>query len=76
MAEPVECEIGLAMNEEGDWIICKWNETHPIAELEENFNSHAARVIKIKVKMTPPRPAEALITIPDEAGETITATAE
>lgn len=76
MADIVECEIGLAMNETGGWIVCKWSDSHPFGLLSEEEGGDVARVIKIKVKMTPPVATEVLVNIPDEAGETITATAE
>lgn len=76
MAEPVECEIGLAMNESGDWFICKADEEDVAQQLKDNYDSEVVRTVKIKVVMRPPHIPEAIITVPDEAGETITATAE
>lgn len=76
MAEPVECEISLAMNESGDWFICKADEEDVAQQLKDNYDSEAVRTVKIKVVMRPPHIPEAIITVHDEAGETITATAE
>ena len=76
MAEPVECEIAIVMDTDGDWIVRKWDD-HLMSEFDDEIGGdHPRRVIKITAKMAPPVLQQAIITVPDEAGETITATAE
>lgn len=71
MTEPVECEIWIAMNEEGGWIVCK-DESDALQMLNEDEGGWHARVVKLTVKMTPPQAQEITVTVPDTAGETAT----
>lgn len=78
MADQVECEIGLAIDDAGEWVVCKWEDeaTQLFMDNVGLGGDGALRVIKLKLMVTPARAQEAIITVPDEAGETITATAE
>ena len=71
MTEPVECEIWLAMNEDGDWIVT-CDEADALNELGAQQGGNIGRVVKLVVKMTPPQAQEITVTVPDTAGETAT----
>jgi hypothetical protein len=66
----VTCEIFLAMNEDGDWIV-ETDESEALSKLAEDAGGYQARVIKITVKMSPPVMAEAEVTIPDDDGKVV-----
>jgi hypothetical protein len=68
MTKLIDCELWLAMNEDGDWIVTG-NEDEALERLAEDAGGYQARVVKITVKMSPPAMAETTVTIPDEAGE-------
>ena len=53
MAEKVTCEIFIAMNEDGNWIV-ESEESEALSKLAEDQGGYHARVVKITVKMTPP----------------------
>ena len=63
------CEIFIAMNEDGDWIV-ETEESQALSKLAEDCGGYQARVIKVTVKMSPPVMTEAEIEVPDEAGQT------
>lgn len=65
----VEIELFIAMNEEGDWIV-ETDESEALSNLAENQGGYHGRVVKLKVKMTPPKCAEIEVAVPEEAGET------
>jgi hypothetical protein len=67
MPEPIECEIYIAMNEDGAWIVTQ-DETDALSKLGEDEGGYQGRVVKIKVTMTPPVMDGATVTIPDTAG--------
>jgi hypothetical protein len=69
MADKVICEIFIAMNEEGDWIVTD-QEEEALSKLAEDQGGYLGRVVKIKVKMTPPVMTEAEVEVSDEAGKT------
>jgi hypothetical protein len=71
MNEPkkIDCEIYIAMNEDGGWIVTS-DDSEALSTLAENEGGWLARVVKVTVKMTPPVIAEATVDVPDEAGET------
>jgi hypothetical protein len=64
----IDCEIYIAMNEDGGWIVCT-DESEALTQLGEQEGGYTARVVKVTVKMTPPKMAEATVTVTDEAGE-------
>jgi hypothetical protein len=64
------CEIFIAINQDGDWIVTD-DETSALETLSLEQGGHHARVVKVKVKVSPPVMAEAEIVIPDEAGQTV-----
>jgi hypothetical protein len=63
------CEIYLAMNEDGDWIVTH-DESEALSKLAEDAGGYQARVVKLTVKIAPPVMTEAEIDVPGEAGET------
>lgn len=63
----IDCEIYLAMNEDGDWIVTD-EETEALNVLSDARGGSLARVVKVTVKMTPPVMAEATVTVPDDVG--------
>jgi hypothetical protein len=69
MTEKINCEIFIAMNEDGGWIVGA-DESEALSALAESEGGYHARVVKITVKMAPPVMTEAAIDVPDEAGET------
>jgi hypothetical protein len=70
MTEKKTCEIFLAMNEDGDWIVTD-EESAALEKLAEDQGGYHARVIKVVIKMSPPAMTEATVDVPDEAGETM-----
>lgn len=74
MADKIDCELWIAMNEGGDWIVIS-DESEALSELGEQQGGYQARVVKITVKMSPPVMSEAEVTVPDEAGS-VTAQSE
>lgn len=69
MSEKIRCEIFIAMNEDGDWVVLD-DESEAINQLSENAGGYHARVVKVTVKMAPPKMTEAEVEVSDEAGET------
>jgi hypothetical protein len=69
MTDKVTCEIFIAMNEDGGWIVCT-DDSEALSNLAESEGGYHARVVKLTVKMTPPAMTEAEVDVPDEAGET------
>jgi hypothetical protein len=64
----IDCEVYLAMNEDGGWIVTN-DESDALTQLSENEGGYQARVVKVTVKMTPPKMTEATVTIADDAGK-------
>lgn len=71
MSEMIECEIYLAMNEDGGWIVTE-DEADALNELGAQQGNNIGRVVKLVVKMTPPQAQEIIVQVPDTAGETAT----
>jgi hypothetical protein len=65
----VDCEVYLAMNEDGDWIVTAEID-EAIQLLADHAGGYHARVVKVTVKMSAPVMTEATVEIPDEAGTT------
>jgi hypothetical protein len=70
MTDKKTCEIYVAMNEDGDWIV-ETDESEALSKLAEDCGGYHARVVKLTVKMAPPKMAEAVVEVPDEAGQTV-----
>jgi hypothetical protein len=68
------CEVFIAMNEDGDWIV-ETDESDAMSKLQEDAGGYHCRIVKLTVKMAPPVMTEAEITVPDEAGQTVEAAA-
>jgi hypothetical protein len=75
MTNRVNCEIFIAMNEEGDWIVTH-DESDALNQLSNDVGGYQARVVKVTVTMAPPVMAEAEIEIPEEAGKEVETKAE
>lgn len=65
--QPNACEIYVAMNEDGDWVVCS-DESEALGKLAEDCGGYHARVVKITIRMSPPVMAEAAVDVPDDAG--------
>jgi hypothetical protein len=70
MSKKVDCEIWIAMNEDGGWIVTT-DESEALSQLAENEGGYQARLVKLTAKIAPPKITEATIDIADEAGETV-----
>jgi hypothetical protein len=69
----VHCKVFIGMSETGDWVV-GLSETEVLYHLCDR-GSHQARIVKVTVKMAPPVMAEAEVTVPDDAGQIVEATA-
>jgi hypothetical protein len=69
MTNKVTCEIFVAMNEEGDWVVVA-DESDALSKLAEDAGGYHARVVKITAKIAPPVMTEAAVEVSNEAGET------
>jgi hypothetical protein len=75
MANKVTCELFVALNEDGDWVVTD-DESTALEKLAEDQGGYHARVVKVVVRVAPPVMAEASIDVPDEAGTTTELAAE
>ncbi len=69
--QPIECEIWIAMNEDGGYVVVT-DEGDALSELGSCEGGYHARVVKLVVKMSPPKPQQINIDVPETAGETAT----
>jgi hypothetical protein len=69
MTDKTTCEIFIAMNEDGGYVVVT-DESEALERLSEHEGGYHARVVKLTVKMAPPVMTEATIDVSDEAGET------
>lgn len=70
MTDKVSCEIYIAMNEDGGWIVTS-DEGDALGQLVENEGGYQARVAKVTVNMAPPSMTEIMLNVPDDIGTTI-----
>lgn len=63
----IECELYIAMNEDGSWIV-RTDESDALADLQTDEGGYHARVVNVTVKMLPPKMDEAEVVVPDSAG--------
>lgn len=75
MADKIACEIWVAMNEDGGWVVVT-DESDALTQLSENEGGYLARVCKVTVNMAPPVAIGAIVNIPDEHGQQIEVTSE
>ena len=68
MTEKVECEIWIAINEDGAWVTGE-DVDSTVEKLMSEYTSFAIRTVKITAKITPPTIIKTELDIPDEAGE-------
>lgn len=66
----VKCEVWVAVNEDGDFVVVQ-DESEALPTLQENVGGYAARVVKITAMIEPPVVAETTIDVPDELGKTV-----
>ena len=69
MTDKVTCELFIAMNEDGGWVVVT-DESEALAELARAEGGYHARVVKINVLLTPPVMIATAINVSDDAGET------
>ena len=63
MTGKVKCEIWIAMNEDGDWVVVQ-DESEALSQLAEQVGGYYARVAKVTVHMAPPSRQRPLWTFP------------
>ena len=69
MTIPVELRLYIAMDERGEWTASSDASDALKMLVETAPGGLMARVVKLKVKMTPPEFTRIEVGIPDEAGE-------
>jgi len=70
-SRPVEIEVWIAMNEAGDYEVgC--DEHSAIDRLEGDGGGVSRRLVQLRVTMSAPAVMSADVTVPEEAGQTIT----
>jgi hypothetical protein len=69
-AEMKTIELFIAMNEDAGWVVCS-EESEALAKLAEDEGGYPARIVKLSVKMSPPIMTEAIVEVPDEAGQKV-----
>jgi hypothetical protein len=68
---PTPIEVYVAMNEDGDYVAGNdFGDT--VDHLANSHGGLLARVVKLKVTMSPPKVEEDSLTIPDDAGRITT----
>ncbi len=68
MAEKIEIEIFIVMNEDGEYAV-GISEEDAADNFDHNIGGAIRRFAKIKAKMTPATIAEAAVDIPDDAAQ-------
>ncbi len=71
MAEKIQIEIWVVMNEDGEYVAATDQELAR-EEFDENFCGSARRVVKLNVWIAPPEVIEAEVTVADDAGTVTT----
>lgn len=66
----IACEIFVAMNENGEWIMTN-DSAEAVERLKEDMGGELARVVKVTINMSPPEMPESSIDIPDNSGDTV-----
>ncbi len=74
MTDQIEIELFVCMNEDGDFAVGT-DSGDTATDLADNCGGVCMRTVKLKVKIAPPQITEAEVTVPDEAGETVSAQA-
>jgi hypothetical protein len=75
MTDKVKCELWIAINEDGDYVVVT-DENEALECLAESRGGYTARVVKITALVQPPKIDEIEVDVPDEAGETTALAAE
>ena len=70
MTDKHQIEIYIAMNEDGDYMAAT-DGTAARELLIDDYGGDLIRIAKLNVTMVPPVIAEASVTVPDDAGETV-----
>jgi hypothetical protein len=74
MADKVNCELWIAMNEDKGWIVTQ-DESEALEKLMNDEGGWHCRIAKITVSMSPPVMAEAKVDVPADTGQTVQASA-
>lgn len=61
-----ECEIYLAINEDGGWTVSNDSASDATEQLVENYGGAMVRVVKITALVTPPVLVEATVDVADD----------
>jgi hypothetical protein len=70
MADKVKCELWVAINEDGDYVVSTADSAEALSDLIENWGANAARVVKLTALIRPPAVEDAeVVDVTDEAGE-------
>src|SRR5262249_19878663 len=70
MPDKIDCEIYLAINEDGDYEVAT-TDGDAAQLLSENSGGAMIRIVRITAKIAPPKATEVTLDVPDEAGETV-----
>ena len=68
MINKIECEIWIAMDEDGNWRVSK-EQDDVISDISDE-RGLCIRTARVTVKMAPPQVAEFEVDIPDDPSET------
>jgi hypothetical protein len=70
MTDKVKCELWVAINEDGDYVVSNADGAEALSDLLENWGGNAARVVKLTALIRPPVVEDtAEIDVADDAGE-------
>ena len=70
----ITCNISVAVNEDGDWVVVKDDDEIAIDKLAEEYGGSRCRVIALNVTITPPKPVTLDVTVPDEPAGPVSVT--
>jgi hypothetical protein len=71
MTEKIEIEVWVAIDADGEYDVGT-DSDDAVGRYSDNVGgSGALRVVKLTLKISPPKPTEAEIDVPDTAGETV-----
>lgn len=64
----ISCEIFIAMNEDGGWVVGN-DESEMLSKLGDDEGGYHARIVKVVVNMDPPKMDEVTVEVPATAGK-------
>jgi hypothetical protein len=73
MAEKVDLEIVVAVDEDGNWCVCRAYDDvgEKIGEMASENGTQMVRCVNLTVAVTPLTAIEATVDVPDEAGKEV-----